>query len=38
MDEKEGHNSPEEFHSALIEINGNWDPEQIVTVYKFKVI
>ncbi len=38
MDKKEGHNSLEEFHRALIEINGNWDPEQIVTVYEFKVI
>jgi len=36
MDKKE--NSLEEFHGALIEMNGNWDPEQIVTVYEFKVI
>ena len=34
---KEGFNSLEEFRKAWIEINGSWDPEQIVIVYEFRV-
>jgi len=34
---KEGFSSLEEFRKAWIEINGNWDPEQTVTVYEFEL-
>jgi len=35
---KEGINSLEEFRKAWIEINGEWNPEQIVTVYEFAYV
>ena len=35
---KEGFNSLEEFREAWIEINGNWNPEQIITAYEFKLL
>lgn len=34
---KEGYNTLEEFRRAWIEINGNWNPEQVVNVYEFKL-
>lgn len=35
---KEGFESLEDFRKAWIEINGSWDPEQVVTVYEFKYV
>ncbi len=35
---KEGYNSIEEFRQAWLEINGNYNPDQIVTVYEFKIV
>jgi hypothetical protein len=34
---KEGFGSLEEFRDAWIRINGVWDPEIVVTVYKFEL-
>jgi hypothetical protein len=34
---KEGYNSLEEFKQIWMEINGSWNPEQIVTAYEFKL-
>ncbi|RLG49621.1 MAG: hypothetical protein DRO00_09770 [Thermoproteota archaeon] len=35
---KEGYSSLEEFKQAWITINGYWDPDEIVTVYEFKLV
>ena len=35
---KEGYNSLEEFRKSWIEINGEWNPEQTVTVYEFILV
>ena len=35
---KEGFNNLEDFRRAWIEINGSWNPKQIVTVYEFKSV
>lgn len=32
---KEGFNTIQEFREAWTEINGSWNPDQIVTVYEF---
>ena len=34
---KEGFQTLEEFKSAWREINGNWNPNQTVTVYEFRL-
>jgi len=34
---KEGYNSLREFRRVWEEIHGSWDPEQVVTVYEFKL-
>jgi len=36
--EKEGFKSMEDFRKAWIEINGSWDPEQIVIAYEFEAV
>jgi hypothetical protein len=33
--QKEGYSNLEEFKQIWIEINGSWNPEQIVTAYEF---
>jgi hypothetical protein len=35
---KEGFNNLEEFRKAWIEINGSWNPEEIVTAYEFELV
>jgi len=35
---KEGYESLEDFKQAWEEINGNWDPDEVVTVYEFKLV
>ena len=34
---KEGFSNLEEFREAWIRINGNWDPNMVVTVYEFEL-
>ena len=35
---KEGYSTLEEFKQAWIDINGYWNPEEIVTVYEFRLL
>jgi len=35
---KEGYHSLEDFQKAWIEINGVWDPYEVVTAYEFKLL
>jgi hypothetical protein len=35
---KEGYDSLEGFQKAWIEINGAWDPDQVITAYEFKLL
>jgi len=35
---KEGFNSIDEFRQAWIQINGNYNPDLVVTVYEFQLI
>jgi hypothetical protein len=35
---KEGYNSTDEFRQAWIQINGNYNPDLVVTVYEFQLI
>jgi hypothetical protein len=35
--EKEGYNSLEEFKTEWIKLHGEWNPEQVVWVYEFKL-
>ena len=34
---KEGYSSLEEFRRAWMQIYGSWNPDQVVTVYEFKL-
>jgi hypothetical protein len=36
--QKEGYDKLEDFKEAWEEINGNWDPNEVVVVYEFKFV
>jgi hypothetical protein len=36
--QKEGYSNLEEFKQIWTDINGSWNPEQIVTAYEFKLL
>lgn len=35
---KEGYETLEEYKDAWIEINGNWNPDEVVLVYEFELV